>query len=271
VEKDAFLDCLENGKFKKEFDLIIHFGACTSTTELDATYLIENNYVYSRKLAQFAFAEKIHFLYASSAATYGAGEKGYDDRDENTLVLSPLNMYGYSKHLFDLWLIRNKLVDKVTGFKFFNVFGPNEYHKGDMRSVVAKVFPVVAAGEKIKLFKSYRHEYAHGEQKRDFVYVKDAVDIVFYFVQHPDRKGIFNLGTGQARSWNDMARALFSALKINPGIEYIEMPPVLREKYQYFTEADLTKLRKAGCSHDFHTLEESINDYVEYLKSNKYL
>jgi ADP-L-glycero-D-manno-heptose 6-epimerase len=180
-------------------------------------------------------------------------------------------MYGYSKHLFDLWLIKNKLTDKITGFKFFNVFGPNEYHKGDMMSVAAKVFPLLAAGEKMKLFKSYRNDYAHGEQKRDFVYVKDAVDVIFYFIRHPDKKGIFNLGTGIARSWNDLAGALFSALKIKPGIEYVDMPPVLRDKYQYFTEASLKKLRKAGCNHEFLTLEESISDYAEYLKNGEYL
>ncbi|MFA5362619.1 MAG: ADP-glyceromanno-heptose 6-epimerase [Candidatus Omnitrophota bacterium] len=270
MEKGDFMDCLESGKLKKAFDVIIHLGACTSTTELDASYLIENNYVYSLKLAKFALAEKAVFLYASSAATYGAGEQGYSDEDENTLHLKPLNMYGYSKYLFDLWLIKNKLADKVTGFKFFNVFGPNEYHKGDMRSVPAKVFSSLAEGEKMRLFKSYRDDYAHGEQKRDFVYVKDAVDVLFYFIEHPDKKGIFNLGTGLARSWNDLAGALFSALKIKPGIEYIDMPPVLREKYQYFTEADLRKLRSAGCSHEFLTLEEAINDYVEYLKNNDY-
>jgi ADP-L-glycero-D-manno-heptose 6-epimerase len=271
MEKGDFMDCLESGKLKKAFDVIIHMGACTSTTEPDASYLIENNYGYSLKLAKFALAEKAVFLYASSAAAYGAGEHGYGDEDENTPRLKPLNMYGYSKHLFDLWLIHNKLTDKVTGFKFFNVFGPNEYHKGDMRSVPAKVFSSVAAGEKMRLFKSYRDDYAHGEQKRDFVYVKDAVDVLFYFIEHPDKKGIFNLGTGLARSWNDLAGALFSALKIKPGIEYIDMPPALREKYQYFTEADLKKLRKTGCSHEFLTLEESITDYVEYLKNSDYL
>lgn len=271
MEKGDFMDCLESGKLKKEFDVIIHLGACTSTTESDASYLIENNYVYSVKLAKFALAEKAVFLYASSAATYGAGEQGYSDEDRDTLHLRPLNMYGYSKHLFDLWLIKNKLTDKITGFKFFNVFGPNEYHKGDMMSVAAKVFPLLAAGEKMKLFKSYRDDYAHGEQKRDFVYVKDAAEVIFYFIRHPDKKGIFNLGTGIARSWNDLAGALFSALKIKPGIEYIDMPPVLRDKYQYFTEAGLKKLRKAGCNHKFLTLEESIRDYAEYLKNGEYL
>ncbi len=271
MEKGALLDCLESGKLKKAFDVIIHLGACTSTTELDASYLIENNYVYSLKLAKFALAEKAVFLYASSAATYGAGEKGYSDEDRNTPGLKPLNMYGYSKHLFDLWLIRNRLADKVTGFKFFNVFGPNEYHKGEMRSVIAKIFFSLAAGGTMKLFKSYRPEYADGEQKRDFVYVKDAVEVMYYFIRHPEAKGIFNLGTGTARSWNDLARALFAAMKIDPGIEYIDMPAGLREKYQYFTEADLRKLRNAGCSHTFRTLESSIGDYVGYLKDGRYL
>ncbi len=271
IEKDTFIALVEKNKLKKKVDLILHMGACTSTTELDASYLIENNYLYSKTLAQWALKKNIPFLYASSAATYGDGESGYSDEDKATLKLKPLNMYGYSKHAFDLWVIKNKLAGEVTGFKFFNVFGPNEYHKADMKSVIAKAFDTVAAGEPMRLFKSYKKEYADGEQKRDFIYVKDAVAIVHYFIAHPGKKGIFNLGTGKARSWNDVAHALFEALEMKTRIEYIEMPPELRPRYQYFTQASLSKLKRAGCSHRFFTLEEAIKDYAGYLKTHSYL
>ncbi|MDD5729885.1 MAG: ADP-glyceromanno-heptose 6-epimerase [Candidatus Omnitrophica bacterium] len=270
IGKDKFLALVEKNKLKNA-GLVLHMGACTSTTELDASYLIENNYLYTKSLAQWALKHNARFLYASSAATYGEGELGYSDRDITTLKLKPLNMYGYSKHAFDLWLLKNKLADKVTGFKFFNVFGPNEYHKADMKSVIAKAFEKVAGGEPMRLFKSYKKEYADGEQKRDFVYVKDAVSVVYYFVENPAKRGIFNLGTGKARSWNDAALALFSALKMKPRIEYTEMPEEIRPRYQYFTEADLGKLRKAGCKHEFFTLEEAIEDYTGYLKGHSYL
>jgi len=271
IDKDKFLESLETGKLKNHLDIIVHMGACTSTTESDAAYLMENNYFYSQRLAKWALKQNIPFLYASSAATYGAGEFGYSDEDEITLKLEPLNAYGDSKQLFDLWLVKNKLSNKVTGFKFFNVFGPNEYHKEDMRSVIAKVFDRVAKGEKFRLFKSYKKEFPDGEQKRDFVYVKDAIEIVYYFIEHPDKKGIFNVGTGIARSWNDVARALFSALGLKPNIEYIDMPQELRVQYQYFTQADLSKLKNTGINHKFFTLEDAIKDYVGYLKNHSYL
>jgi len=271
IDKDKFLDCLEAGKLKSQADIILHMGACTSTTESDAAYLMENNYLYSQRLAKWALKQNIPFLYASSAATYGAGEFGYIDDDEITLKLKPLNLYGYSKQLFDGWLIQNRLSNKVAGFKFFNVFGPNEYHKDDMRSVISKVFDKASQGGKLKLFKSYKKEYADGEQKRDFIYVKDAIEIVCYFIEHPDKKGIFNVGTGIARSWNDVAKALFSALGLKPNIEYIEMPPEIRDKYQYFTQADLSKLKRTGLEHKFFTLEEAVKDYAGYLKGHSYL
>ncbi len=271
LEKEDFLDYLESDKLKGALDLIVHFGACTSTTEKDASYLIENNYLYSKRLAKWALTHKVPFIYASSAATYGDGKLGYSDSDENSLKLRPLNMYGYSKQLFDLWLIRNKLSNKVTGFKFFNVFGPNEYHKGDMKSVIAKNFDNVAGGERMQLFKSYKKDYPDGGQKRDFVYIKDAVEVVYYFITHLNKKGIFNLGTGEARTWNDLAAALFRAVNRKAEIEYIEMPEAIREKYQYYTQADLTKLREAGCRHNFFSLEEAIKDYVPYLKNHAYL
>ena len=270
IDKDKFLGYVQGNKLKN-IDLILHMGACTSTTELDASYLIENNYLYTKVLAQWSLEHRTRFLYASSAATYGEGELGYSDQDKVTLKLKPLNMYGYSKHAFDLWLLKNKLANKVTGFKFFNVFGPNEYHKADMKSVIAKAFDKIVAGDPMRLFKSYKKEYGDGEQKRDFIYVKDAVDIVYYFVENPDKHGIFNVGTGKARSWNDVACALFAALAMKPRIEYVEMPPDIRPRYQYFTEASLKKLRKTGCKHKFFTLEAAIKDYAGYLKGHSYL
>ncbi len=271
IDKDKFLVDLERNKFKGKFDAVIHMGACSSTIETNATYLMENNYMYSKRLAQWCLGQKVQFLYASSAATYGSGESGYSDEDKFTLKLKPLNMYGYSKQLFDLWLIENRLSEKVTGFKFFNVFGPNEYHKEIMRSVIAKNFENIVKDKKIALFKSYRNDYADGQQKRDFIYVKDAVNIVYYFLTHKSKKGIFNVGTGQARSWNDLAKAIFNALSLEPVIEYIDMPPEIKDKYQYFTQADLRKLKKAGYKQKFYTLEEAVKDYVGYLKNGSYL
>jgi ADP-L-glycero-D-manno-heptose 6-epimerase len=271
IEKKDFLDLLEANRLGFSFDRIIHMGAASSTTETDASFLIENNYRYSMRLCAWAMAKKVPFLYASSAATYGDGSLGYSDSDEVSLTLRPLNMYGYSKQLFDLWLIRNKLSAKVTGFKFFNVFGPNEYHKADMMSLICKVFDAVKCGGQMKLFKSYNAAYADGEQKRDFIYVKDAVAMVYYFVTHPAKRGIFNIGSGTARSWNNLATALFAALNVKPDIQYIEMPLAIRDKYQYFTEADLTKVRKAGCRYAVTPLEEAVKDYAAYLQGKSYL
>ena len=271
IEKDAFLGLLESGKLGRAFGRVIHMGAATSTTETDAAYLMENNYRYTKRLCSWALEKKVPFLYASSAATYGDGKCGYSDSDSVSRSLRPLNMYGYSKQLFDLWLIRNKLSSKVTGFKFFNVFGPNEYHKADMMSLICKVFESVKRGEPMKLFKSYNPAYADGEQRRDFVYVKDAIEIVYFFITHPAKKGIFNVGSGTARSWNDLAAALFAALSVKPAIQYIEMPAAIRDKYQYFTEADLTKLRRAGCRHVMKPLDAAVRDYVAYLQAHQYL
>ncbi len=271
IDKDNFLDKLENNKFKGNLDIILHMGACTSTLETDADYMMKNNYLYSKRLCQWALENKVHFFYASSAATYGAGEMGYSDEDTVALKLKPLNLYGSSKHLFDLWVIENGLSNRVTGFKFFNVFGPNEYHKQEMRSMIVKGFEQIVSNGKIRLFKSYKKEYADGEQKRDFVYVKDALEVVYYFIEHLDKKGIFNLGTGQARTWNDLVYALFSALAKKPIIEYFDILESIRDKYQYYTQADLTKLRNAGCKHKFLSLEEAVKDHATYLKNHAYL
>ncbi|MEA3560381.1 MAG: ADP-glyceromanno-heptose 6-epimerase, partial [Candidatus Omnitrophota bacterium] len=265
IEKDEFLKLVIDKKIGKDIDVLIHFGACTSTILDDEEYFMKNNYQYSKSLCSWALENEVHFLYASSAATYGDGQKGFSDSNEATLGLRPLNVYARSKHLFDLWLINNKLSSKVTGFKFFNVYGPNEYHKGEMRSVIAKSYGKIIRDGKIGLFKSYKKDYRDGEQKRDFIYVKDAVDIAYYFVENPEKHGIFNVGTGQARTWNELACAIFSALSMKPAIEYIDMPEGLRERYQYYTQADLTKLRNAGCGHEFFDFSAAIKDYVGFL------
>ena len=271
IEKDDFLNLVLEDKIDRDIDIVVHLGACTSTTCTDATYMMKNNYEYSKILAKFALKRRIPFLYASSGATYGSGEDGFSDEDEATLKLKPLNIYGYSKHLFDLWLIKNGLANKVAGFKFFNVFGPNEYHKGEMMSVIAKSFDKIVKEKKIRLFKSYRDDYADGEQKRDFIYVKDAVDIVYYFIEHPKICGIFNVGTGCAHTWNDLAHAIFSALNMPTNIEYFDMPQVLRDKYQYFTQADLAKLEGTGVNHKFFEFAEAVKDYAGYLKNHAHL
>jgi len=271
IQKDDLLTLIEGHKLPKP-SAVVHMGACSSTTVTDAGYLLKNNYEYSKILAEWALAQKASFLYASSAATYGDGSEGYNDDDTVTSRLRPLNMYGFSKHLFDMWAIKNGLTDRITGLKFFNVFGPNEYHKEDMRSVICKAFPQVRDEGRIRLFKSYREGYTDGGQKRDFVYVKDAVEVMYHLFSRPETTGIFNLGTGRARSWNDLAHAIFAAMEKDPVIEYIDMPEPLRDKYQYFTQADMSKLiRGTGRDPKFRTLEESIKDYVGYLQEDMYI
>jgi ADP-L-glycero-D-manno-heptose 6-epimerase len=268
--KDDFLKMICEDTISFNVEAIIHMGACSSTTERDCDYLMENNYRYSRRLAEWAVKKDIRFIYASSAATYGDGTLGFSDDDHVTKTLRPINMYGYSKQVFDLWVLKNQFERIFTGIKFYNVFGPNEYHKGDMRSVIHKSFGQIAETGKVRLFKSHRAEYGDGEQKRDFVYVKDCVDILWWFLQNQDVAGIFNLGTGQARTWNDLVGAVFSAMGREPEIEYIDMPESIRPQYQYFTEARMDKLRSAGNTIPFQSLEESVADYVvNYLEKNE--
>ena len=270
IHKNDFLKLLEDGKMS-EVKHIIHMGACSSTMETDENYLRKNNYEYSKTLAEFALKNKLPYMYASSAATYGDGAHGYDDSDKNSYDLKPLNLYGQSKQIFDLWVLENKYIDKVTGLKFFNVFGPNEYHKGDMKSVICKKFDDVNNGKAMQLFRSYKPEFNDGEQKRDFVYIKDAIEVMFYLFKNPEKTGIFNLGTGKARSWNDIANAMFSSVNREAKIEYIPMPENIKDKYQYFTEAKMDKLHAAGCPVKFRTLEDSIKDYSTYLSNKSYL
>jgi ADP-L-glycero-D-manno-heptose 6-epimerase len=241
---------------------IVHMGACSSTTETDAEFLIRNNYRYTRRLCEWALANTCRFVYASSAATYGDGSSGFSDEDQVTEQLAPLNMYGYSKHVFDLWALRNGLFDRIVGLKYFNVFGPHEDHKGDMRSVVSKAYDEILRTGQLSLFKSYREGIADGEQRRDFIFVADAVDVTLYFLGDGTASGLLNCGTGVARTWLDLGRAVFASLGRVPDIEFVPMPAQLREKYQYFTQADTAKLRAAGYAGRFHTLEEGVDDYV---------
>ena len=247
----------------EELETVFHLGACSSTTEKDADYLIDNNYRYTREVCEWCLSNDVRLIYASSAATYGDGALGYSDKDEQTPGYRPLNMYGLSKHLFDLWALRNHLFDRIVGLKYFNVFGPHEDHKADMRSVVHKAYGQILSTGTVELFKSYRDDYADGEQCRDFVYVKDAVDVSLFFHNHQEVSGIFNCGSGNARTWKDLVNALFAAMGREPAIEFIDMPETLRDQYQYFTEADVGKLRTAGYERAFTPLEKAVKDYVK--------
>lgn len=271
LHKDDFIAMVLNRNVPFKVSTIIHMGACSSTTEKDADYLMDNNVHYSQELAKYSLANGIRFIYASSAATYGDGSNGYEDNESALYQLHPLNMYGYSKHLFDLWIKRNSLNDKVVGLKFFNVYGPNEYHKGEMRSVVHKAFEQVRDTGKVKLFKSYKPEYKDGEQKRDFIYVKDAVDMTLHFFENKNLTGIYNIGTGRAQTWLELVNAVFDALNKPVNIEFIEMPDEIKNKYQYFTEADMTKIKLTGYDKKIMNVREGVMDYIKnYLLKEKY-
>ena len=262
LEGDAFRFALQNDTLGK-VDAVFHMGACSATTETDASYLADNNYRFTRDLCEWCLRNGVRFIYASSGATYGDGALGYSDEDEMTWKLKPLNMYGYSKHMFDLWALRQEILNEIVGLKFFNVYGPREDHKGDMRSVVHKAYGQIQQTGVVKLFKSYRPDYKDGEQVRDFVYVKDAVEVCLHFAEHRRASGLFNVGTGTCRTWLDLARATFAALGREPKIEFIDMPETLRAKYQYRTEADIGKLRQAGFDQPMTTLEDGVRDYVK--------
>jgi len=266
VAPDNFLAQIQGGKLPA-IESIIHLGACSATTERDADYLLRNNYHYTRTLCEWSLRNDARFIYASSAATYGDGAHGYSDDDASTITLQPLNMYGYSKHMFDLWALKHKLFDRIVGLKYFNVFGPYEDHKDDMRSVISKSYRQIGLEGKVSLFKSYQPGYADGEQMRDFVYVKDAVDVTLWFLEHA-AGGLFNCGTGIARTWKDLATAVFTAMDVPVNIGYIDMPETLKGKYQYFTEAKMSKLRAAGYDKPFTSLEGAVLDYIRnyYMK-----
>ncbi len=238
-------------------------GACSATTESDSNYLMENNYRYTLNLAKHCVANNIRFIYASSAATYGMGEQGYADDESQLQNLKPMNMYGYSKQLFDLKARREGWLDKIVGLKFFNVYGPNEYFKGDMASVVFKAFNQIQNTGEVKLFKSHHPDYEDGRQLRDFVYVKDAQKVIQFLLENPKVSGIYNLGTGKARSFKDLVTATFKAMDRKPNIQYIDMPESIRDRYQYFTEAQMDKLVGSGYNQLFFSLEEGVTDYVQ--------
>jgi ADP-L-glycero-D-manno-heptose 6-epimerase len=262
VEPGELLGRLQSGALG-QFVFIFHLGACSSTTETDEEFLRKNNFEYSRDLADWARKSGVRFVYASSAATYGDGSAGMNDNDLGLLErLQPLNPYGRSKQLMDLYAWRQGWLERMVALKYFNVFGPNEEHKGDMRSVVRKSFTQVQQTGIIRLFKSYRPEYKHGEQRRDFLYVKDAVAMTLHLAANPDAQGIFNIGSGETHTWNEVAGAVFAALGKTPRIEYIEMPPAIRDQYQYFTQAEIRKLRAAGYSQTVTPLTEAVRDYV---------
>ncbi|OGW84236.1 MAG: ADP-glyceromanno-heptose 6-epimerase [Omnitrophica bacterium GWA2_52_8] len=265
IEKGDFLKRLLRGELAGKIETLFHMGACSATTEQNREYLYENNFSYSRLLAEWTLKNGVQFLYASSAATYGAGDRGYCDEDAITPHLTPLNPYGESKQMFDLWLLEQGLANRLAGFKFFNVYGPNEYHKGDMRSMVHKGYEQIKKEGRIRLFKSYRQDLADGEQKRDFIYVKDVLDVLIWFWRHPDKRGIFNLGAGKAESWNRLAECIFFALGKEPRIEYIEMPLNIRDQYQYWTQADLSKLHKTGIHFAPTSLQDGVADYIRHL------
>ena len=263
-----------SAKFGK-FSAVFHLGACSATTEKNAAYLADNNYGYTKELAAWSLAQGSRFIYASSAATYGDGAQGMDDRSDAIARLRPLNMYGYSKHLFDLHAQRVGWLSRIVGVKYFNVFGPNEDHKGDMRSLVNKAYQQILATGRVQLFKSHKPEFKDGEQMRDFLYVKDAVEMTLHFADHPQGEkaaGLYNLGSGEANTWLTLTRAIFAALGRPPQIDFIEMPEVLRGKYQYYTKADIAKLRESGYARPMTPLGDAVRDYVQgYLVPAKKL
>lgn len=273
LEASDLLPRLAAGSLGK-FDLVLHMGACSATTERDAAYLIRNNFEFTKELAAHALSSSSRFVYASSAATYGDGAAGMGDSDslDNLNTLRPLNMYGYSKQLFDLYAAQRGILTETVGLKFFNIYGPNENHKGEMRSLVNKAYSQVVDTGEIRLFKSYRDEYADGEQRRDFLYVKDAVAMALYLAADTGANGLFNIGSGEAHTWVELATAVFAALGREPHIAFVDMPDDLRSKYQYFTQADITRLRQSGYGESVTPLNDAVSDYVRnYLVPDRRL
>jgi ADP-L-glycero-D-manno-heptose 6-epimerase len=269
VGKDNFLKEVTE---LKACSAILHMGACSSTTETDEVYLRKNNFEYTQTLAKYCLKKDVRFIYASSAATYGSGEKGYSDDESILETLTPLNLYGYSKQWFDLWAKEVGVLKTIVGLKYFNVFGPNEYHKGHMQSMVRKGFLQARDAGSLSLFKSYKPGYEDGEQERDFLYVRDAVAMTLFFLECKDIGGIFNVGSGKARNWNDLASAVFQALNKKLKIKYIEMPESIRNQYQYHTCAAMEKIRSVGYTESITSLEEGVSDYIKnYLIPDTHL
>lgn len=263
LDKTEFRPMLRNGRLPA-CETFFHLGACSATTECDTRYLADNNTAYTRDACAWTLAQGGRFIYASSAATYGDGRNGYSDADPVTPTLRPLNPYGQSKQDFDLLALQAGWLTRIVGLKYFNVFGPGEDHKGAMRSVVHKAHAQIRETGRLQLFRSARPDFRDGEQRRDFVYVKDAVAVTLFFHDHPALGGLFNCGSGRAETWLSLAHAIFAAMGREPAIDFIDLPEALRDTYQYFTQADLTKLRAAGCGHAFLPLAEAVHDYVAY-------
>jgi len=269
VDRKDLFSWLE--KNNREVEFFFHIGARTDTTEFDTAIFNELNLDYSKNVWNACVAFQIPLVYASSAATYGLGEIGYEDDESLISQLKPLNPYGDSKNDFDIWaLAQTKKPFFFAGLKFFNVYGPNEYHKGRMASVIWHAFNQIKANGSLKLFKSHREDFANGEQMRDFIYVKDLIDVCVFLMEHRKNSGIYNLGTGKARSFNDLGKATFQALGLDPVIEYIDTPVDIRDKYQYFTEANMNKLRSIGYAKPFTSLEEGVKDYVQNYLVNQF-
>ena len=271
IHPDQFLEQVLAGSLQT-MDTLFHLGACSSTTEKDVDFLNRNNFQYTRHLARYCLDQGTRFIYASSAATYGDGGQGYSDDVSQLETLKPLNPYGQSKQDFDVWAHQEGVFGQIVGLKYFNVFGPNEYHKADMRSMVLKGYEQISDTGKIRLFKSYRNEYGDGQQVRDFIYIQDAVAMTLFFQDHTEVNGLFNVGSGQARCWNDLAGSIFGALNREPVIEYIEMPVSIRDQYQYHTCAEIDKIRDAGYDRPILSLEAAVSDYINhYLLPGKHL
>ena len=271
IERSEFLEWLKTNASRIQF--IFHIGARTKTNEFNWQTLESLNINYTKSIWASCTEFSIPLIYASSAATYGDGSNGFDDTPELVNKLEPLNPYGKSKHLVDQWVLEQEKTPPFwAGFKFFNVFGPNEYHKGRMASVVFHAFHQINESASMKLFKSYRDDYADGEQKRDFIYIKDVISVMLHFMAHRRYSGIYNLGTGEAHTFLDLAKGVFNALDKDLNIEFIDMPEDIRGNYQYFTEANMTRIRQAGYTKDFWNFEDSIADYVKsYLLPNAYM
>ena len=271
VERDSFFEWLD--KNNQDVEFIFHIGARTDTTEFDKNIFDELNLNYSKEIWEKCVAYQIPLVYASSAATYGLGELGYDDNESLIPQLKPLNPYGDSKNDFDIWALQqDKKPFFWAGLKFFNVYGPNEYHKGRMASVIFHAFKQIKATEKMKLFRSHNPNFKEGEQMRDFIYVKDLIEVCLFFMHHRKDSGIYNLGSGKARTFKDLVTSTFLAMDKTPDISFIDTPEDIRDKYQYFTQANMSKLHSIGFTRPFYTLEEGVSEYVkDYLSSGSYL
>ena len=270
IHRDDFFQWFD--EHPKDVEMVLHIGARTDTTEFDKNVFDILNLNYSKQIWLRCAEHQIPLIYASSAATYGMGELGYDDNHDIVEQLKPLNPYGESKNDFDKWTLKQEKQPPFwAGLKFFNVYGPNEYHKGRMASVIIHAFKQINESGKVRLFRSHNPDYKDGEQLRDFVYVKDVAEVILFLMQNKPAAGLYNLGTGKARTFVDLAKATFAALNLEPAIEFIDTPEDIRDKYQYFTEANMSKLMATGYNNPFHTLEEGIGDYVQqYLKNEKY-